>query len=210
MRYERGFVIALCCVGAVACSDADVPADDGGAEASSWDAAADVAPQIDAGVDAPAEAAVDTGPPPLTCPGEVLEPNDSEILASVRPQIDDCDSSGQSFTGVSSGTGDVDWVRFRGKDTTLCAVDPTLKIDAAGVRICAFVMCTDGATTVQGCTNGVSSSSPAKTKGCCANGTAKLTIPMNCTGTSDDADVFIRIDQPDANACVPYKVDYHY
>lgn len=169
-----------------------------------------VAPPLDAPVDAPVEAAVEAGPLPLTCPGEAGEPNESEVLATPRPQIDDCDGSGKSVSGVSSGTGDVDWIRFRGKDASLCAVDPTVKIDAVGLRLCAFVMCTDGATTVQGCTNGTASSSPAKTKGCCTSGTGSMTVPMNCTGTSDDADVFIRIDQPDANMCVPYKVDYHF
>lgn len=207
---RRGIAAASSALLAVACSGGDAPAD-AAVDAAIQDVAADVQPApTDSGADVAPEAAPDTGPPPLVCQGETAEPNDSEVLATPRPQIDDCDGSGTSISGVSSGTGDPDWIRFRGKDTTLCAVDPTVKINVAGLRLCAFVMCTDGATTVQGCNGGVMGLSPAMTKGCCTSGTGSMTVPMNCTGTSDDADVFIRVDQPDANMCVPYKVDYHF
>lgn len=202
-------LVAVFCAGAVACSDGDAIAD-AAPEAAAPDAGTDVEAPPDTGTDAPPEAAADTGPSPLVCQGESGEPNDGQVIATPLPQIDDCDGSGQSVTGVSSGMGDVDWVRFRGQDTSWCAVDPTVKIDVSGVRLCAFVMCTDGATTVQGCTNGTAALSPAQTKGCCATGTSAMTIPMNCTGTSDDADVFIRVDQPTSNVCVSYKVDYHF
>lgn len=206
---RAGGTLAIAGLVVAACSSGDA-ASDAGPEAGAPDAIADVAPIVDTGADVAPEAAADTGPPPLVCQGEAGEPNDSEVLATPLAQIDDCDKNGASISGVSSGTGDVDWVRFRGKDVSLCAVDPTVKIDAAGLRLCAFVMCTDGATTVQGCNGGAMALSPAKTKGCCTTGTGSLTVPMNCSGTSDDADVFVRIDQPDANQCVAYKVDYHY
>ena len=106
--------------------------------------------------------------------------------------------------------GDTDWTRFRGKDVNFCIVDPTVKISVPGLRLCAFVMCTDGVTTIKSCANGSQDVSPAKTKGCCTTGTAAMTVNMNCSGLSDDSDVFIRVDQPTTNMCIPYKVDYHY
>lgn len=160
--------------------------------------------------DVPADVPVDTGIPPLMCMGDADEPNESEVIASPRPQIDDCDSSGKSFSATSSGMGDIDWTRFRGKDTNFCVADPTVKINVPGLRLCAYVMCTDGATTILSCDNGSPDTSPAKTKGCCTTSTTAMTVQINCSGTSEDADVFIRVDQPSTNTCIPYKVDYHY
>ena len=204
---RRGGTLAVAAACIVACSGGDDAPTDAGVDAVP-DVFIDVAPPQDAAPDAPIDV-VETGPPPLTCNGETVEPNDSEILATQRPDIDDCDGSGSSASGVSSGTGDVDWIRFHGKDK-LCIVDPTVKIDATNLRLCAYVMCQDGATTIKGCSNGTPSVSPAKTRGCCANGPGNMTFDIDCTGTSEDVDVFIRVDQPNANACVPYKVDYHF
>ena len=206
MRRVGGIALAIGCI--VACAGGDDAPVDAGVDGSG-DVAVDVATLQDVVTDAPVDV-VDTGPPPLTCTGETSEPNDSEVLSTPRPDIEDCDSDASSFSGVSSGTGDVDWVRFRGKDKTLCVVDPTVKIDAPNLRLCAFVMCTDGATTIKECSHGTPAISPAKTKGCCANGNGAMTFDIDCTGTSEDADVFVRVDQPNGNMCVPYKVDYRF
>jgi hypothetical protein len=37
-----------------------------------------------------------------------------------------------------------------------------------------------------------------------------VTLGVNCSGLSDDATVYIRVDQPNPNACTPYSVDFHY
>jgi hypothetical protein len=203
MRWGIGLSCAL-----VACGSSDAPMDAGG-EASPEASPADVM-TIDVVADVPSDVPADTGIPPLMCMSDADEPNESEVIASPRPQIDDCDGSGKSFAATSSGTGDIDWTRFRGKDVNLCTVDPTVKINVAGLRLCAFAVCTDGVTTVQSCDNGAMDVSPAKSKGCCTTGTAAMTMHMNCSGLNDDADIYIRVDQPTTNTCIPYQVDYHY
>src|SRR5260221_7768865 len=154
MRWGVGLSLAL-----VACGSNDAPkdgGDDGVVDSTPPDVATDV--PSDVSPDVPS----DTGIPPLMCMSDADEPNDSEVIASPRPQIDDCDGSGKSFAATSSGMGDIDWTRFRGKDVNLCTVDPTVKINVAGLRLCAFAVCTDGVTTVQSCDNGAMDVSPPK------------------------------------------------
>ena len=191
----------------------------GGDDSSVMDAGEE--PSIDAGADvyvAPDVAAdvardvksepVDTGIPPLSCTGEIDEPNATEILATPLGIIDDCDSSGSSVKGVSSGIGDVDWMVFHGTDTFGCSVNPTLQIDAAGLRLCAFSLCDDGTTTIQNCNGATSATSPAGTHGCCTT-TKNLSVQIGCSGTNDSAAIFVRVDQTQ-NQCVAYDVAYHY
>src|SRR6516162_41667 len=81
---------------------ADEPIVEAGADTFVQDVAPDVAKDVAVEADA--------GIPPLTCSGELDEPNGTEILATPLGIIDDCDSSGSSVHGVSSGIGDVDWM----------------------------------------------------------------------------------------------------
>jgi hypothetical protein len=203
----------LLAVALVACGGDDA------SDASSTDAAQDVvtedASAIDVTSDAPPKDAtadaVETGIPPLNCPGDLQEPNDTEILATQLGTIDDCDSSGSTTQGVSSGTGDIDWMVFHGVDTFGCSVDPTVQIDAAGLRMCAFALCNDGTTTIQSCGIGTPAVSPAGTHGCCTTSLQTLTLQIACSaGTDDSAAIFIRVDQPNQNQCVSYDVSYHY
>ena len=198
--------------GAVDGSGMDSTADRADARTLAADSAADAAD--DTGQDAPpgADAGDDgeAGLPPLTCTGDAYEPNDTQVTATPLPGIDDCDSSGSTVTAVSSGTGDPDWMHYFGTDTVGCVVDPTAQIDAAGLRLCIFIICPTGITTIQSCTNGSPGSSPADTPGCCTTSTTAMTVQMSCGGTSDSADVYIRVDQPDSNQCVPYDVAYHF
>ena len=182
---------------------ADEPSIDAGADAAS-DAALDVAKDVAKDV------AVDTGTPPLACSGDFDEPNGNEILATPLGTIDDCDGSGGDVFGVSSGTGDVDWLLFHGSDTFGCSVDPTFQIDVAGARLCAFALCDDGTTTVQSCGSGTPTVSPAGTHGCCTTSTQSMKLQIACSGTNDSAAMFVRVDQPETNECVSYDVAYHY
>jgi hypothetical protein len=183
----------------------------GGDSSGNPEAGADAAPDAVA-LDAPHD--VDSGIPPLVCPGESSEPEDSEVLATVHPAIDECDSSGSSWTDVSSGTGDVDWMRYAGNDKViaLCVVDPTVTINTPGLRVCEFMMCLEGATTIVSCTNGQPATSPAGTQGCCTTSTASMTAKISCSGvtSNNSANVFIRVDQPGSNVCLPFQVDYHF
>jgi hypothetical protein len=192
------------------CGGDDSSVSDGGDEPS-IDAGTDafIAPDVAPDVVKDAAKEADTGIPPLSCTGEIDEPNASEILATPLGTIDDCDSSGSNVKGVSSGTGDVDWMVFHGTDTFGCSVDPTVQIDASGVRLCAFALCDDGTTTIQDCNGATAATSPAGTHGCCTTGTKSMTVSINCSGTNDSAAIFIRVDQTQ-NQCVAYDVAYHF
>ena len=68
-----------------------------------------------------------------------------------------------------------------------------------------------GVTTIQNCSNGQQTTSPAGTRGCCTSTpTSAMTIQLSCSGANEDAHIFVRIDQPTTNTCTPYKLDYHY
>lgn len=203
----RGILLVL----VTGCGADDSNVADGGDEAS-FDAGVDafVAPDVAADVmrDVALEAEADTGIPPLSCTGEIDEPNATEILGTPLGTIDDCDSSGSSVHGVSAGVGDVDWMVFHGTDTFGCSVDPTLSINATGVRLCAFALCDDGTTTIQNCNGATAATSPAGTHGCCTT-TKNLSVQINCSGTNDSAAIFMRVDQTE-NQCVAYDVAYHF
>jgi hypothetical protein len=207
-QFSWGIFVVACISG---CGGDDSSAADAGDEGV-FDAApgADtfVAPDVAADVVRDVAIEADTGVPPLSCTGEIDEPNASEILATPLGIIDDCDSSGSSVHGVSSGTGDVDWMVFHGTDTFGCSVDPTLSINATGVRLCAFALCDDGTTTIQNCNGATAATSPAGTHGCCTN-TKNLSVQINCSGTNDSAAIYVRVDQTQ-NQCVAYDVAYHY
>lgn len=206
-----GLVLRGICVAAfvMGCGADDSSVTDAGDEPS-FDAGADtfVAPDVVADVARDVAVEADTGIPPLSCTGELDEPNGTEILATPLGTIDDCDSSGSTVKGVSSGVGDVDWMVFHGTDTFGCSVDPTLSIDAPGLRLCAFALCDDGTTTIQNCNGATAATSPAGTHGCCTT-TKNLSVQINCSGTNDSASIFIRVDQTQ-NQCVAYDVAYHY
>ncbi len=195
------------------CADANFGSGDAGAPDDA--AGPDDAAALDAGseaatADAAGDAPADAGTPPLTCNGETSEPNETEVLASPLGTIDDCDGSGSSVSGVSSGIGDTDWLHFVGTDTFGCSVDPTVQINTTGLRLCAFALCLDGTTTVSDCGVGAPATSPAGTHGCCTGGTASMTLQINCSGSDDAANVFVRVDQPTTNVCVSYDVTYHF
>ena len=98
---------------------------------------------------------------------------------------------------------------FDGKDTFGCSVNPTVQLDAPGLRICAFALCATGSTTIQNCNGATAAVSPAGTHGCCTTGTTSVALQINCTGTNDSAAIYIRVDQT-TNQCVAYDVAYHY
>ena len=204
--FLRGIVLAI----VAGCGGDDSSVADAGEEPS-FDAGVDAFVAPDAAPDVARDVAVeaDTGVAPLACTGEIDEPNGTEILATPLGVIDDCDSSGSTISGVSSGVGDVDWMVFHGTDTFGCSVDPTVQIDATGVRLCAFALCGDGTTTVQSCGGGTSAISPAGTHGCCTTSTKSMTVQINCSGTNDSAAIFVRVDQTQ-NQCVAYDVAYHF
>jgi hypothetical protein len=148
----------------------------------------------------------------VTCNDTGSEPNDSEAAALTQPQINDCDGSGSSVTGVIAGSGDVDWFKFKGDDDLLCSVDPYAISSAVsgGARLCAFADC-GGVTELKSCKKGVQNSSPSGLAGCCTTTGTDVALEINCPGTPEDnATIYIRIDQPSGNSCISYTIDYHY
>jgi hypothetical protein len=166
------------------------------------------------GDDSGPEAGDDTGIPLLMCGSDAPEDNSTEVTALPLPGIDSCDSSGTSLSAISSGTGDTDWYHYFGTSsaTSLCIADPTAQVDASGLRVCIFIICPTGTTTIQSCTNGSPDMSPAGTPGCCTTSTAAMTVDISCGGvaTTNSADVYMRVDQPTSNSCIPYDLAYHF
>ncbi len=150
------------------------------------------------------------GEPSCNDPGP--EPNDSEAAATTRPEINDCDGSGSSVTGMIAGSGDADWFKFQGDDDIGCSVNPYAFSNAVnvGARVCAFADC-GGTTEFKSCKQGAADFSPSGRPGCCTTSGSAVELEINCPGTTEDsAMIYIRIDQPNANACIPYTLDYHY
>jgi hypothetical protein len=160
----------------------------------------------------------DTGPetPPdtgLVCSGQESEPNGSVPSGISLKAIDDCDGSGGKFTGVVAGEKDVDFWHYIGTDKALCVVDPAVKTSSPGVKVCVFPQCRSGATKLESCKKGTKESIlGGGIEGCCAEAGSEAIADFTCTlvGTSDDADVYMRVTAPAATACVPYEVSYHF
>ncbi len=193
--------------------------EDGGPTDSST--AADTGPVTgdDAGADSGTDAAMETGGDDggddgeagsLVCSGDMYEPNDSEVTAYPLGSIDECDTSGSTLSAVSSGTADVDWYEYSGTSTLTCTADPTATIDAVGLELCIFVICAEGTTTISSCTNGSPATSAAGTPGCCTTSTTSMTAQMSCSSTTNAANVYMRVQQPSSNQCVPYDLAYHF
>ena len=140
--------------------------------------------------------------------------NDTEGTAYNLGDIDDCDGSGSSVSGVVPDGLDEDWYRYHGKDTTGCIVDPTVNITSAyPLRICMFAQCDNNNTMPNfGCPSGTDMTvSPVGRPGCCS--TQGFTIDVTCTGSSlgsDSSTIFIRVDNPQASPCASYDVSYHF
>jgi hypothetical protein len=145
-----------------------------------------------------------TGGTPCTDPG--FEPNESEGSATNLGTINDCDSSGSSVSAKLDGNQDIDFYVFAGTDIAGCLVDPKASTSAS-IRLCMFATCPGAAIK---CTQGTAAQSPAGYAGCCVPAGGTVQLDVNCSGFSDNATVYVRVDQPSANACTAYTVSYNY
>ena len=138
------------------------------------------------------------------------EPNDSEQTAKNLGTIDDCDGSGSSFAGVLNGPDDLDWFKYSGQDAFGCSVGPSRSVTfMQPARICKFIQCEGSGDPSFTCPGGTSgATSPAGYPGCC--GTDGFDMDIDCSGIDDNATVYIRIDNPNGEDCIPYSVSYHY
>lgn len=148
--------------------------------------------------------------PGANCPDNGFgEPNDSQATANDFGTVSDADSAGKNFCAVLSGPNDVDWFTYHGSDDLFSEVDPfqTISNGTAG-RLCVFFKCDSGTTTI-GCSGGsTAATAPGGQSGCCA--TAPFPVTLECSSVNDHAQVWLRVDNPNANACVPYQLSFHY
>ena len=142
------------------------------------------------------------------------EPNESEGTAWSLETVlvEDCDGDGGSITGTIA-PGDVDWFTYDGDDTTFCVVNPerTISQSQTGIRLCKFIECVGGGTTIT-CPGGTTdATSPEGRVGCCSNAGFEVS-DVNCPGLDENTHVYIRVDQPggDSSTCNDYTLTYHY
>ncbi len=174
----------------------------GGGDAGKTDAPSD-APKTDAGP-------TDAGRP--TCTGEEPEPNGSVPSARPLPAIDDCDGSGATLKGVLANATDVDYWTYHGTDKFGCVVDPTASTTSK-VRVCVYPSCFGGQTEFKSCKKGTEADPVAGgIKGCCSDASGNVEAEFGCplVGSSDEADVFVKVDAPNATQCLAYEVAYHF
>lgn len=145
-------------------------------------------------------------------PADPHESNDAEDESDELPEFaDQCDMD-SSTSGVLSGDADIDWLSYRGGTNDLiCSNDPTVEVVASGsVRFCQFVDCIEGEPTTGQCPNGTTAdtSDDGGRPGCCGEGeNVAFTMSVGC---SSDAEVFMRIDEGEADVCTTYSVSYHF
>ncbi|MDC0673094.1 hypothetical protein [Nannocystis radixulma] len=138
------------------------------------------------------------------------EPHETQATAFSLGEITDADANGSFACGTVVGAGDVDWYTFSGVDAFLNMVDPsrTLVAENDAGRLCVYLQCDNGTTTVGCGANDTPDMAPLGQKGCCGLGT--VSPSLNCTGLDDSAKVWIKVDNPEMLACVPYRLDYHF
>lgn len=149
-----------------------------------------------------------------SCVDNGAEPNQNEQQAWNLGNISDDDDDEDSINGVVDGPFDPDWYKYHGADQSLTVVDPSRTLTTTGpIRLCKFVDCDNGEQANFTCPAGAqSATSPDGRPGCCSGG--GFTIDdLVCGGSqfnSDDATIFIRIDNPMATPCPSYTLKYHF
>lgn len=144
------------------------------------------------------------------------EPDDTPATANqacTNPtpcSVSDTDSDGSSTRGPIQGVltdGDVDWWTFTGTDHYFAVAQADASTTDKGYRLCVFVSCLSGTTTVSSCTQGILASGPQGLQGCCSNN-GEASPYHSCSGSDDSAQVYIRLDG--ATACQAYTVNWHF
>ncbi len=145
---------------------------------------------------------------PEGCQGKQTdtEPNETEDTAMVLPGV----SCGElASTDGSSEVGDVDYfsvpVEDLGEDCPNS--DGTIAIVTADqdLEVCMFFSCAQGAVSVN-CGPDDDATSPDGLAGCC--GTNSVEPGFFCSGVTNNSEVWLRVGELDANACVDYALAY--
>jgi hypothetical protein len=141
-------------------------------------------------------------------PGEPT--NEAQVTAHSFGTISDLDSSGKDVCAVLASPTDVDWYTYKGVDNAFSVVDPFRKVNAdQKTRLCVYLQCTAGTTSFTCPANATPDTAPLGQQGCCSEGSIGLSF--DCNGVSDDdASVWLKVENPDSLACVPYQLSFHY
>jgi len=152
-----------------------------------------------------------SGPPPCDDTGPSEPANDARAGAHFLGTINDNDSQGSSFAGVVASMNDPDWYRYEANDALGYVVDPSRTSVAPGLRICKYIQCKSGNTSFT-CPSNTSPDTVDGIAGCCWTGNASIEIAdLDCSGTtSENTNVYLRVDAPTAVDCLPYSVAFHY
>ena len=137
------------------------------------------------------------------------EPNETSAAAtslSMDPVSDD-DGSGGAFTGTAQGV-DEDWFTYEGSDDIGNVVDPTVEVVGGAVEVCMYMDCVNPGPQTADCPNGTTADMDGELAGCCA--TSGFTVDLDCTGISDDANIYIRVKATSSGVCESYSMSYHY
>jgi len=137
------------------------------------------------------------------------EPNETQLTSHGLGEITDADAAGSFVCAVLDGAEDVDWYTYNGKDAFLNFVDPTREvISDLNHRICVYIVCQNGEPTIGCGGDETPDTAPLGQKGCC--GTGNVSPSLNCQGTNDSAVIWVKVENIDELACVPYELKYHF
>lgn len=137
------------------------------------------------------------------------EVNETQATAHKLGTISDADSAGGFVCAVLDGAADVDWYTFKGDDVLLNYVDPTREVlSDLNHRICVYLVCDNGQPSI-GCDGGETMDvAPMGQPGCC--GIGEVSPSLDCQGTDDSATIWVKVENVDGLACVPYELRYHF
>lgn len=155
------------------------------------------------------DACPDPGP---GCPNDTIgESNDTQGMAKDFGTLNDPDSNTQSFCAVLGGPTDVDWYTYLGHDTLSGLVNPYQYFsNGTKARVCAYFKCNSQNTFLTCPANTQPDTAPGGQQGCCGTEPFKVD-ELGCDGAfNDDARVWIRVDNPEQSACVPYFLRFNY
>lgn len=155
------------------------------------------------------DACPDPGP---NCPNDSYgESNDTQAMAYDFGTLNDPDMNVHDVCAVLSGPTDVDWYTYMGHDTLSGLVNPYQYFsNGTKARVCTFFKCNSQNTFLTCPGNTEPSTGPNGEKGCCGYEPYQVD-QLGCDGNfNDDARVWIRVDKPEASACTPYFLRFHY
>lgn len=137
------------------------------------------------------------------------ELNETQLTAHSLGTISDADASGSFVCAVLDGAEDVDWYTFNGNDVLLNYVDPTREVlSDFNHRICVYITCDNGQPSI-GCGGDETKDvAPMGQPGCC--GVGHVSPSLDCQGTDDSATIWVKVENVDGLACVPYELTYHF